>query len=73
MYRNFKETSEFELKIGVFFVENGSLKMETRDLTVGGVCQQQSFLSNGPRLCEAVEKMATVRIRVKRLIILSSS
>lgn len=47
--------------------------MENRDLTVGGVCQQQSFLSNGPRLCEAVEKMATVRIRVKRLIILSNS
>lgn len=47
--------------------------MENRDLTVGGVCQQQSFLSNGPRLCEAVEKIATVRIRIKRLIILSSS
>ena len=47
--------------------------MEDRVLTVGGVCQQQSFLSNGPTLCQAVEKRATVRIRVKRLIILSSS
>jgi len=40
--------------------------MGDRDLTVGGVCQQQSLLSNGPRLCGAVDKMATVRIRVKR-------
>lgn len=52
-----------------FVFENGSLKMvvclrkwesEFDSRRPGGVCQQQSLLSLGPRLCGAVEKMASV-------------
>ena len=61
-------------KMGVCFreweFENGSLFTEMGEFgsrRPGGVCQQQSLVSIGPRLCGAVDKMASVEDSCKEV------